>query len=377
MTTVNEDAISREEELELVKAPRAGDQAATATLLEGKRTRRVNSDESADALHIYLAEVAKHPLLTREEMHALATKFARTRDPAIAEELVTSCLRRVVSIAKKYTGRGLDLLDLIQAGNAGPAPKEEGKASCGGLMKAVNEFDPGRGVPFTAWATMLIKQAIGHAIADQKRDWRDYRIPKEKLQQIRRLRGAVLRLEHELMREPTPEEIAEKMEQPLDKVRELLEIEKNRQPISLETPAGDGDGDATGDTVGDLIEGKEIASLLDVASQGQREWRMRKGLATLSARERLILRTRSGIGAKEHTLAEVGQALGVSAGRISDIAARGERKIRDAGPRPTWREADFKATEDAPRWVKERDWRIRFAVLAIFREAARKGRRRR
>ena len=259
-----------------------------------------------DPVKVYLHEIGKVPLLTEEEEAALAERISKG-DKEAAKRLNEANLRLVVSIAKRYVGRGLLFLDLIQEGNLG-------------LIKAVDKFDSAKGFKFSTYATWWIRQAITRAIADQART---IRIPVHMVETINRLSKAERELVQDLGRQPQADELAEKLNMPIDRVREIMKVAQ--EPVSLESPVGEEEDS----NLGDFVEDKDIPAPSDVASQTLLKEELNEVLNTLSDREARVLRLRFGLDdGRTRTLEEVGREFKVTRERIRQIEAKALRKLR-------------------------------------------------
>jgi len=264
-------------------------------------------DIADDSVRLYLREIGKIPLLTAEEELALAKKVV-AGDKRAKDAMAEANMRLVVSIAKRYVGRGLDLLDLIQEGNTG-------------LLRAVEKFDPDRGFKFSTYATWWIRQAITRAIADQART---IRIPVHMVETINKLLRTQRRLTQELNREPTNEEIAAAMEMDVDKVEHIMKIKQDIS--SLDASVRDDEEDSV---LGDFIEDEDQKSPTESASEQLLKEQVRQILGTLTEREQKILKLRFGLeDGKSHTLEEVGQEFSVTRERIRQIEAKALAKLR-------------------------------------------------
>ena len=268
---------------------------------------------SDDPVRLYLKEIGKYPLLTTEEEIALAKQIAEgtpEEQAAAKKKLSEANLRLVVSIAKRYVGRGMQFLDLIQEGNLG-------------LIKAAEKFDYTKGYKFSTYATWWVRQAITRAIADQART---IRIPVHMVETINKLIRVNRQLAQELGRDPTPADIAKAMGISASKVREIIKIAQ--EPVSLETPIGEEEDSH----LGDFIEDENAPAPAEVASNAMMREQLQEVLHTLTPREEKVIRLRFGLeDGQAHTLEEVGKEFNVTRERIRQIEAKALRKIRHPG----------------------------------------------
>ncbi len=259
-----------------------------------------------DPVKIHLREIGKIPLLTAEAEGELAERIVNGDDEA-RDRLITANMRLVVSIAKHYVGRGMPLLDLIQEGYSG-------------LIKAVEKFDYTKGFKFSTYATWWIRQSITRAIADQART---IRIPVHMVETISRVKKAQNKLLHENGHEPTIDEVAQELNMPSDRVREIIRIAQD--PVSLEAPVGEEEDSY----LGDFIPDEDAPAPIDTAMQAVFKDELNKALNTLPEREREVLKFRYGVGYdRSHTLEEVGRQFKVTRERIRQIEAKALRKLR-------------------------------------------------
>ncbi|MBQ3306356.1 RNA polymerase sigma factor RpoD [Candidatus Saccharibacteria bacterium] len=262
-----------------------------------------------DSVRMYLREIGKIPLLEPEEEQKLAQRILKG-DKKAKDKMVEANMRLVVSIAKRYSGRGLDLLDLIQEGNTG-------------LLRAVEKFDPSKGFKFSTYATWWIRQAITRAIADQART---IRIPVHMVETINKTLRATRKLTQELNREPTVEEIAKEMDMEPEKVEYVMRIKQDI--ASLDQSVGR-DGDDEDSVLGDFVEDEERVTPEDSAANQLLKEQLAEIISTLSEREQKIIKLRFGIGGgRPHTLEEVGAEFAVTRERIRQIEAKALSKLR-------------------------------------------------
>ena len=289
LDTDDEVILSEEDEVEIID---------DADVLEGVSTE--------DPVRMYLKEIGNVPLLSTEEEVALAQRV-EAGDESAKKQLIEANLRLVVSIAKKYVGRGMQFLDLIQEGNMG-------------LMKAVDKFDYSKGFKFSTYATWWIRQAITRGIADTGRT---IRVPVHMVETINKTLRMTRTLLQELGREPTPEEVAERLGVPVARVREVLKI--SRDPVSLDTPIGEEDDSH----LGDFIEDDSALSPADSAAFSMLREELSTALESLTDRERQVVQLRFGlIDGRARTLEEVGKEFNVTRERIRQIEAKALRKLR-------------------------------------------------
>jgi RNA polymerase primary sigma factor len=266
-------------------------------------------DASDDSVRLYLREIGKIPLLNSEEELALAQKVV-AGDKRAKDKMAEANMRLVVSIAKRYSGRGLDLLDLIQEGNTG-------------VLRAVEKFDPDKGFKFSTYATWWIRQAITRAIADQART---IRIPVHMVETINKLLRTQRRMTQELNREPTIEELAKELEMEPEKVEYVIKIKQDITSLDAGVGRDEGEDDSV---LGDFIEDEDTATPEESAANQLLKEQVQSVLSSLSEREQKIIKMRFGLeNGKSHTLEEVGQEFAVTRERIRQIEAKALAKLR-------------------------------------------------
>lgn len=311
MALTNDDILSANDLSLDIDEPESDDLANEETLSDEELAITTeNVDEFADdSVRLYLREIGKIPLLTPEEEQELAQRIVKG-DKKAKDKMVESNMRLVVSVAKRYGGRGLDFLDLIQEGNTG-------------LLRAVEKFDPRKGFKFSTYATWWVRQAITRAIADQART---IRIPVHMHETINKVMRTTRRLTSELNREPTNEEVAKELNMEPEKIDYILRIKQDT--ASLDASIGR-DGDDEDTVLGDFVEDEERDSPEDSAASQILKEQLSEIIATLSPREQRIIRLRFGIGGgRPHTLEEVGAEFDVTRERIRQIEAKALSKLR-------------------------------------------------
>ncbi|HRF28015.1 MAG TPA: RNA polymerase sigma factor RpoD [Candidatus Saccharibacteria bacterium] len=301
------------DELDVVEEPDVAEVAELEDELEDDEdtlnSNQYFDDVSDDSVRLYLREIGKIPLLTAEEELALAQKVV-AGDKRAKDKMAEANMRLVVSIAKRYSGRGLDFLDLIQEGNTG-------------LLRAVEKFDPDKGFKFSTYATWWIRQAITRAIADQARV---IRIPVHMVETINKLLRTQRRMTQELNREPSIEELAKELEMEPEKVEYVIKIKQDIQSLDAGVGRDDEDADSV---LQDFIEDEDSATPEESATSQLLKEQVQGVLSTLSDREQKIIRMRFGLdNGKSHTLEEVGQEFAVTRERIRQIEAKALAKLR-------------------------------------------------
>lgn len=309
VTGQDEDAPVEKTTLDEVAEPGLDDLEDEEIDDETLNNNQIFDDVSDDSVRLYLREIGKIPLLNAEEELALAQKVV-AGDKKAKDKMAEANMRLVVSIAKRYSGRGLDFLDLIQEGNTG-------------LLRAVEKFDPDKGFKFSTYATWWIRQAITRAIADQART---IRIPVHMVETINKLLRTQRRMTQELNREPSIEELAKELEMEPEKVEYVIKIKQDI--TSLDAGVGR-DGEDEDSVLGDFIEDEDGATPEESAASQLLKEQVQSVLSTLSDREQKIIKMRFGLdGGKSHTLEEVGQEFAVTRERIRQIEAKALAKLR-------------------------------------------------
>ncbi len=309
LTDANVEVLTNEPEVdvETLSTEWVVDEEAEEVVAEAAKPVYLDDDVADDSVRLYLREIGKIPLLNAEEELALAQRVV-AGEQAAKDQMAEANMRLVVSIAKRYVGRGLDLLDLIQEGNTG-------------LLRAVEKFDPDKGFKFSTYATWWIRQAITRAIADQART---IRIPVHMVETINKLLRTQRRLTQELNREPSNEEIAKEMEIEVDKVEHIMKIKQDIS--SLDASIRDDEEDSV---LADFIEDEDTISPEESATNQLLKEQVKDMLAALTEREQKIIKLRFGLeDGKSHTLEEVGQEFAVTRERIRQIEAKALAKLR-------------------------------------------------